>query len=168
MSKPAEMFHPSSFIREEMEARGWTIHDMARRAGVHLSTMEEIVSGFLGMGRPQAMMLGAAFGTGAQLWLDLQNAYDNRETHHQRLAEFIVNWMEQTCRIVVGLTVPPGVARMEALVPSMDAMDAASHPESESVSKRVVAAMRWAIDQIEMAEKSGEPSPSPLPEGEDA
>jgi HTH-type transcriptional regulator / antitoxin HigA len=26
---PAEAFHPSEFIREEMDARGWVVHDLA-------------------------------------------------------------------------------------------------------------------------------------------
>ena len=32
--KPAEVFHPSEYIREEMEARGWTLHDLACRMTV--------------------------------------------------------------------------------------------------------------------------------------
>lgn len=149
MSKPAEMFPPCSYIREEMESRGWTLGDLSRKAGVAESTMGQIVSGFIGIGKTEALMLGSAFGTGAQIWLNLQRAYDTRESHQQQLAEFIVDWMEHTCRVVVGLTVPPGIARAEALAPAMDAMDAASHPESESVAKRITAAMRWAIEQIE-------------------
>lgn len=151
MGKAVESFPPCHYIREEMESRGWTLSDLAARAGVADSTMGEIVNGFLGIERPQAMMLGAAFGTGAQLWLNLQRAYNERESHQKHLAEFITDWMEQTCKVVVGLTVKPGIGRYEALAPAMDAMNEASHPESESVPKRVVAAMRWAIEQIEKA-----------------
>jgi len=28
---PAEAFHPSEFIKDELEARGWTMSDLARR-----------------------------------------------------------------------------------------------------------------------------------------
>ena len=32
---PAEAFHPSVFIREEMAARGWTVDDLAIRMATY-------------------------------------------------------------------------------------------------------------------------------------
>lgn len=31
MTLPAECFHPSEFVKEELEARGWTLDDLAMR-----------------------------------------------------------------------------------------------------------------------------------------
>lgn len=83
-SKPAEKFHPSEYIREEMEERGWSQSDFARHMGgdwqlnmVALDFYLDIgpeESG-LRIGNDTAAQLGAAFGTSAELFLNLEKAW---------------------------------------------------------------------------------------------
>jgi HTH-type transcriptional regulator/antitoxin HigA len=55
---PAEAFQPGVYIREELETRGWSQNDFAKI-----------------IGRP-LQAVGAAFGTGPEVWINLQSAYD--------------------------------------------------------------------------------------------
>jgi addiction module HigA family antidote len=74
--KPVERCHPSECIREEIEARGWTLEAFADAAGIGLPLASEIVNGKRRMTRMVALCVGRAFGTGESLWRNLQAAYD--------------------------------------------------------------------------------------------
>jgi hypothetical protein len=43
--EPKEVFPPGEFIREELEARGWTQSDLAKILGRPLQAINEIVNG---------------------------------------------------------------------------------------------------------------------------
>ncbi|HEX8342968.1 MAG TPA: HigA family addiction module antitoxin [Tepidisphaeraceae bacterium] len=73
--KPAEAFPPGEFIRQEIEARGWTQSDLARVIGRPLQTVNMIVNGKKAVTAETAKALGLAFGTGPELWLNLETAY---------------------------------------------------------------------------------------------
>lgn len=72
---PAEVFPPGEFIREELEERGWTQEDLAEILGRSLRLVNEIIMGKRGITPDTANALGAAFGTSAQLWMNLESAY---------------------------------------------------------------------------------------------
>lgn len=72
---PAEVFPPGEYIKEELEARGWTQNDLAEIMGVYPRTISELVSARRGVTPETARGLGAAFGTSAQLWMNLESAY---------------------------------------------------------------------------------------------
>lgn len=74
-SKPAEVFPPGDFIREELQARKWTQGDLARILGRPLQTVNQIINGNKRITAETAKELGMAFGTGPELWLNLENAY---------------------------------------------------------------------------------------------
>jgi HTH-type transcriptional regulator/antitoxin HigA len=74
--KPAEVFHPGVFLRDELAARGWTQSDMARIVNRPLQAINEIVLGKKGITAATAKAFGAALGTGPELWINLQTAYD--------------------------------------------------------------------------------------------
>ena len=72
---PAEVFPPGEFIREEIEARGWTQEDLAEVLGRPLRLVNEIIMGKRGITPETANGIAAAFGTSAQFWMNLESMY---------------------------------------------------------------------------------------------
>ena len=72
---PAEVFPPGEFIREELEARGWTQSDLAKILGRPPQVINEIVNGRKRITAETAKQIGKAFGTPAELWINLETAY---------------------------------------------------------------------------------------------
>lgn len=73
--RPVEVFPPGEFIREELESRGWTQDDLAEILGRPLRLVNEIITGKRGITPETAKGLGEAFGTSAQLWMNLESGY---------------------------------------------------------------------------------------------
>jgi HTH-type transcriptional regulator/antitoxin HigA len=73
--RPVEVFPPGEFIREELEARGWTQDDLAEILGRPLRTVNEVITGKRSITPETAKGLGEALGTSAQLWMNLESAY---------------------------------------------------------------------------------------------
>lgn len=71
----AAVFPPGEFIRDELAARGWTQRQLAEILG----RPEQVVSAILNAKKeitPEtAMALAEAFGTSAELWLNLEGSY---------------------------------------------------------------------------------------------
>ena len=72
---PAEAFAPGEFLREELEARGWTQADLAEILGVTPQHINEIIKGKASVTPEMAKALGAAFGVDAQYWMNLESSY---------------------------------------------------------------------------------------------
>jgi HTH-type transcriptional regulator/antitoxin HigA len=70
-----EAFAPGEYIREEIEARGWTQLDLAEILGRPPQAVSEVMTGKRSITPDMAKALGDAFGTSAQLWLNLEGAY---------------------------------------------------------------------------------------------
>jgi HTH-type transcriptional regulator/antitoxin HigA len=73
---PAEVFHPGEFIREELDARGWTQDDLAAIIGRPIQVVNLIINGKKEITPRTALELAAAFGSSAEIWMNLQSAYD--------------------------------------------------------------------------------------------
>jgi HTH-type transcriptional regulator/antitoxin HigA len=71
----AEAFPPGEFIKDELEARGWTQADLAEILGRNAASISQVISGKQPMNPRLAKGLGAAFGTSAQLWMNLESSY---------------------------------------------------------------------------------------------
>lgn len=71
----AEAFPPGEFIKEELDARGWTQEDLAEIMGRQSSVISGLVNGKKPISSSIASELAAAFGTTAQLWMNLESAY---------------------------------------------------------------------------------------------
>jgi len=71
----AQVFPPGDFIREELEARGWTQGQLARIIGRPVQAVNAIVNGKKEITPGTAIALGAAFGTSAMFWLNLETTY---------------------------------------------------------------------------------------------
>lgn len=72
---PAEVFPPGEFIRDEIEARGWTQQDLASFMGRSLVTVSKIITGKQSITARAAKGLAEAFGTSAEYWMSLEAAY---------------------------------------------------------------------------------------------
>jgi HTH-type transcriptional regulator/antitoxin HigA len=72
---PAEVFPPGEYIRDEIDARGWTQEDLATILNRPAKAINEILSGKKSITPDTAHGLGAAFGTDPQFWMNLESAY---------------------------------------------------------------------------------------------
>ncbi len=73
---PAEVFPPGEFIREELEARGWTQGDLAQIMGRPLRLVNELIAGKKQITPETARGLAKAFGDDDPLyWMNLDSAY---------------------------------------------------------------------------------------------
>jgi HTH-type transcriptional regulator / antitoxin HigA len=70
-----EAFTPGEYIREELVERGWTQIDLADILGRPPQVVNEIVAGKRSITPETAKGLADAFGTSAQLWMNLEASY---------------------------------------------------------------------------------------------
>jgi len=75
MPNNLEAFAPGEYIREELDARGWSQLDLADILGRPPQAVNEIINGKRSITPDTARGLGEAFGTSAQLWMNLESAY---------------------------------------------------------------------------------------------
>ncbi len=77
---PTEAFSPASFMLDEIEARGWTLDDLAERMGGHVAENLGCLA-FLMTEDPRlrlgkvADQLGKAFGTSGEVWRNLEDSW---------------------------------------------------------------------------------------------
>ena len=76
--------HPGTVLKEELVARGLTANAFALKLRVPPQRIQEIVAGKRAISPETALRIGRSLGTGARLWLSMQQAYDLRqaETAH--------------------------------------------------------------------------------------
>lgn len=72
---PAEVFAPGEFLREELEARGWSQTELAEILGRPPRLINEIIAGKRAITPETAKGLAAAFGTSAEFWMNLETSY---------------------------------------------------------------------------------------------
>lgn len=73
--RPAEVFPPGEFLREELEERGWTQTDFAEILGRPVRLVNEIIAGKRSITPETAKGLADALDTSPQYWLNLESAY---------------------------------------------------------------------------------------------
>lgn len=71
----AEVFAPGDFLKEEMEARGWSQVELAEIVGRPAKVISELISGKKSITPETAIQLGEALGTGPELWMNLESQY---------------------------------------------------------------------------------------------
>ncbi|HZS81890.1 MAG TPA: HigA family addiction module antitoxin [Stellaceae bacterium] len=75
--------HPGIVLKEEIEARGLSANAFALKLRVPPQRIQEIVAGKRGITPETALRIGTALGTGARLWLAMQQAYDLRKVERE-------------------------------------------------------------------------------------
>ncbi|MBE0479684.1 MAG: HigA family addiction module antidote protein [Dehalococcoidia bacterium] len=115
--RPVEVFSPGDFIREELEARGWTQDDLAEILGRPLRTVNEIITGKRGITPETAKGLGQAFGTSAQLWMNLESAYrlSLADATHETVARRATLYAEAPVRLMIKRGWIEGSSNIEVL-----------------------------------------------------
>jgi HTH-type transcriptional regulator/antitoxin HigA len=71
----AETFPPGEFLRDELEARGWTQTEFAEMIGRPIRLVNEIIASKRAISPETAHDFAEAFGTSAQLWMNLETAW---------------------------------------------------------------------------------------------
>jgi antitoxin HigA-1 len=68
--------HPGEFVRENLQEMGWSQVDFAKHCGISLARLNEIVNGKRGITAETAWLLGQAFGTTPEFWMNAQVMHD--------------------------------------------------------------------------------------------
>ena len=71
-----EAIHPGEFLADELEEIGITPTELSRRINVPPNRVSQIIRGLRDVTADTALRLGQFFGTGPELWMNLQKAYD--------------------------------------------------------------------------------------------
>lgn len=67
---------PGEFIREELEARGWSQRDLAYVLGMAEGNVNRVIAGKVGITANMARALAEAFDVSPEFFMNLQSAYD--------------------------------------------------------------------------------------------
>lgn len=71
-----EPIHPGEFLADELADIEITGTELARQIGVPPNRVSQILRGKRDITADTALRLGRFFGTGPELWMNLQQAYD--------------------------------------------------------------------------------------------
>ncbi|MFO0887554.1 MAG: helix-turn-helix domain-containing protein [Isosphaeraceae bacterium] len=66
---------PGDRIKAELAARGWSQSDLAAILGRPIQSLNQMISGQKAITPETAIQLGVAFGTGPELWIQLESQY---------------------------------------------------------------------------------------------
>lgn len=80
----AEIFHPGVFLEEELEARGWSQIDLAEIISKSPTDINLIIKGKRSITPETAIAFGDAFGTGAELWMNLESQYQLSQAEYKQ------------------------------------------------------------------------------------
>jgi HTH-type transcriptional regulator/antitoxin HigA len=72
---PAVVIPPGESIQEELNARGWTQRQLAKKMRRPIQAVNEIIRGKRQITAETALGLASAFGTSAEMWLGLESRY---------------------------------------------------------------------------------------------
>ena len=72
----SELIHPGEMIKDEIMARGLTQKELAHQMGVSYTVFNEILNGKRPVTTECALLLEAALGTDANIWMSLQTDYN--------------------------------------------------------------------------------------------
>lgn len=73
MRKPP---HPGRQIKTALQAAGMNITEGAEHLGVTRNTLSRVINGLTGISPEMAIRLAKAFGGSADIWVNMQAAYD--------------------------------------------------------------------------------------------
>lgn len=90
---PSNLIHPGEMIRDEIEYRGISQKSLAAEIGMPASVLNEVLNGKRAVTTEYALLLEAALGIEADVWLKLQADYN------KQVAKSDPNFMERLSKI---------------------------------------------------------------------
>lgn len=75
---PSNVIHPGEMIKDEIEYRGISQKALAAEIGLPASVLNEVLNGKRAVTTEYALLLEAALGIEADLWLKLQSDYNKQ------------------------------------------------------------------------------------------
>ena len=80
----SELIHPGEMIKDEIIARGLTQKELAQQMGVSYTVFNEILNGKRPVTTEYALLLEAALGTNASIWIRLQTDYNMQKAKQDK------------------------------------------------------------------------------------
>ena len=78
------LIHPGEMIKDEIIARGITQKELAKQMGVSYTVFNEILNGKRPVTTEYALLLEAALGTKASIWIGLQADYNMQKAKQDK------------------------------------------------------------------------------------
>lgn len=78
------LIHPGEMIKDEIIARGITQKELAQQMGVSYTVFNEILNGKRPVTTEYALLLEAALGTDANIWIRLQADYNMQKAKQDK------------------------------------------------------------------------------------
>lgn len=75
---PSNLIHPGEMIKDEIEFRGISQKDLAAEIGIPASVLNAVLNGKRAVTTEYALLLEAALGIEADIWLQLQSDYNKQ------------------------------------------------------------------------------------------
>ena len=72
------IIHPGEHLADELNALGMSANELAKELGVPTNRLTQIMQGKCGITGDTALRLGRWFGTGPDIWINLQKNYELR------------------------------------------------------------------------------------------
>jgi len=72
------LIHPGEHLADESKALGMSANELAKELGVPTNRITEVIRGKRGISGDRALRLGWWFGTGPDIWMNLQKNYELR------------------------------------------------------------------------------------------
>jgi addiction module HigA family antidote len=72
------IIHPGEHLADELNALGMSANELAKELGVPTNRLTQIMQGKRGITGDTALRLGRWFGTGPDIWINLQKNYELR------------------------------------------------------------------------------------------
>ena len=77
------IIHPGEHLADELKSLGLSANEMAKELGVPTNRITEIIRGKRGISGDTALRLGRWFGTGPDIWMNLQKNYELRRAEQE-------------------------------------------------------------------------------------
>jgi addiction module HigA family antidote len=78
------LIHPGEMIKDEIMARGLTQKELAQQMGVSYTVFNEILNGKRPVTTEYALLLEAALGINANIWIGLQTEYNMQKAKQDK------------------------------------------------------------------------------------